>query len=122
VYSRNPENMPEFDLNFRWPLALGSQHVKSLGRAVCQVEESRNPLFRRQHLTSQADRGEYKMSLPQKKSPDKALPVESAKIDRNAPAGSPNSLGAKSIRDGRPATDDSVVEAMDEKSPDITVP
>jgi hypothetical protein len=44
------------------------------------------------------------------------------KIDRNAPAGSPNSLGAESVRDGRPATDDSVVEAMDEESPDITVP
>jgi hypothetical protein len=40
----------------------------------------------------------------------------------NAPAGSANSLGAESVRDGRPATDDSVVEAMDEESPDITVP
>jgi hypothetical protein len=39
----------------------------------------------------------------------------SPKIDRNAPAGSPNSLGAESVRDGRPATDDSVVEAMDEE-------
>ena len=36
------------------------------------------------------------------------------KIDRKAPAGSENSLGAQSVRDGRPATDDSVVEAMDE--------
>jgi hypothetical protein len=63
------------------------------------------------------------MTLPQEKSPDKAVPMESeTKIDRNAPAGSPNSLGAKGVRDGRPATDDSVVEAMDEKSPDITVP
>jgi hypothetical protein len=42
------------------------------------------------------------------------------KIDPNAPAGSENSLGAKSVRDGRPATDDSTVEAMDEESPDIT--
>ena len=40
-------------------------------------------------------------------------------IDRNAPAGSKNSLGAQSVRDGRPATDDSVVEAMDEAGPDI---
>jgi hypothetical protein len=41
------------------------------------------------------------------------------KIDPKAPAGSPNSLGAQSIRDGRPSTDDSVVEAIDEVSPDI---
>jgi hypothetical protein len=37
-------------------------------------------------------------------------------IDRTAPAGSKNSLGAQSVRDGRPATDDSVVEAMDEEA------
>jgi hypothetical protein len=43
----------------------------------------------------------------------------SNKIDRNAPAGSENSLGAQSVRDGRPATDDSVVEAMDEQDPAI---
>jgi hypothetical protein len=40
-------------------------------------------------------------------------------IDRNAPAGSEHSLGAQSILDGRPATDDSVVEAMDEEGPGI---
>lgn len=39
------------------------------------------------------------------------------KIDRNAPAGSPNSLGAKSDCNGRPTTDDSVVEAKDEMGP-----
>jgi hypothetical protein len=39
------------------------------------------------------------------------------KIDPNAPAGSKNSLGAQSVRDGRPNTDDSVVEAMDEMGP-----
>lgn len=39
------------------------------------------------------------------------------KIDRTAPAGSENSLGAESIRDGRPSTDDEVVEAKDEASP-----
>ena len=43
-------------------------------------------------------------------------------IDRNAPAGSENSLGAQSVRDGRPAADDSVVEAMDEEGPGITGP
>jgi hypothetical protein len=43
----------------------------------------------------------------------------SRKIDRNAPAGSENSLGAQSVRDGRPVTDDSVVEAMDEQDPAI---
>jgi hypothetical protein len=42
------------------------------------------------------------------------------KIDRTAPAGSENSLGAQSVRDGRPATDDSVVEAMDEEGPGIS--
>jgi hypothetical protein len=41
------------------------------------------------------------------------------KIDRNAPAGSPNSLGAESIRDGRPSTGDSVEEAIDEEGPGI---
>lgn len=39
------------------------------------------------------------------------------KIDRSAPAGSENSLGAQSIRDGRPSTDDTVVEAIDELGP-----
>ena len=43
-------------------------------------------------------------------------------IDRTAPAGSKNSLGAQSVRDGRPATDDSTVEAIDEEGPDITAP
>ena len=50
-------------------------------------------------------------------------PAESkppSKIDPTAPAGSENSLGAESVRDGRPATDDRTVEAMDEESPDIT--
>jgi hypothetical protein len=42
------------------------------------------------------------------------------KIDRTAPAGSENSLGAQSVRDGRPVTDDSVVEAMDEEGPGIS--
>jgi hypothetical protein len=41
----------------------------------------------------------------------------SNQIDPNAPAGSKNSLGAESIRDGRPATDDDVVEAIDEEGP-----
>jgi hypothetical protein len=46
----------------------------------------------------------------------------SVKIDPMAPAGSENSLGAESVRDGRPDTDDSTVEAMDEEGPDITAP
>jgi hypothetical protein len=41
------------------------------------------------------------------------------KIDRTAPAGSEHSLGAQSVRDGRPATDDSVVEAIDEEGPGV---
>jgi hypothetical protein len=44
------------------------------------------------------------------------------KIDRNAPAGSKNSLGAESVRDGRPNTSDDVVEAIDEEGPGITPP
>ena len=46
----------------------------------------------------------------------------SEKIDVNAPAGSKNSLGAESVRDSRPSTDDSVVEAIDEAGPDVTAP
>jgi hypothetical protein len=42
------------------------------------------------------------------------------KIDRTAPAGSKNSLGAQSLRDGRPATDDSVIEAIDEEGPGVS--
>jgi hypothetical protein len=38
-------------------------------------------------------------------------------IDRTAPAGSKDSLGAQSVRDGRPASDDGVVEAIDEEGP-----
>ena len=50
---------------------------------------------------------------------DNAIGTRESKIDRNAPAGSENSLGAESVRDGRPSTDDSVVEAMDEEGPGI---
>jgi hypothetical protein len=44
------------------------------------------------------------------------------KIDRNAPAGSENSFGAESVRDGRPNTGDDVVEAIDEEGPGVTPP
>ncbi|WP_158787437.1 hypothetical protein [Granulicella sp. L46] len=44
------------------------------------------------------------------------------KIDLTAPAGSESSLGAESDRDGRPTTDDSVVEAIDEVGPGIPNP
>ena len=40
-------------------------------------------------------------------------------IDPTAPAGSENSLGAEGIRDGRPATGDDVVEAIDEEGPGV---
>lgn len=43
-----------------------------------------------------------------------------SKVDPTSPAGSENSLGAESVRDGRPTTDDRTGEAMDEESPDIT--
>ena len=44
---------------------------------------------------------------------------DSRKIDPSALAGSRNSLGAESVRDGRPATDDEVVEAIDEMGPGV---
>jgi hypothetical protein len=59
---------------------------------------------------------------PSEDSPSKTDPNTDSKIDPTAPAGSENSLGAESVRDGRPATDDSTVEAMDEETPDITAP
>jgi hypothetical protein len=46
----------------------------------------------------------------------------STPIDREAPAGSPGSLGSKSDCNGRPATDDSVVEAKDEVGPGVRPP
>jgi hypothetical protein len=42
--------------------------------------------------------------------------------DPNALAGTPNSLGEESRRDGRPTTDDSVTEAIDEEGPEIPRP
>ena len=65
------------------------------------------------------------MSLTQEKIPSsdaKTTTKSEPRIDPTAPAGTKNSLGAESIRDGRPATDDSVVEAIDEEGPEITVP
>jgi len=61
------------------------------------------------------------MTAIQETTPKKNTPPESdpTKIDRNAPAGSESSLGAESVRDGRPSTDDSVVEAMDEEAPPL---
>ena len=47
--------------------------------------------------------------------PNRSIP----KIDPNAPAGSKTSLGAESVRDGRPSTGSEVVEAMDEEGPGI---
>jgi hypothetical protein len=38
---------------------------------------------------------------------------------RNAPTGSESCLSARSVRGGRPSTDDSVVEAIDEETPDL---
>jgi hypothetical protein len=49
-------------------------------------------------------------------------PQADPKIDRTAPAGSENSLGAQSVRDGRPSTCDDVVEAMDEATPGVNGP
>jgi hypothetical protein len=60
------------------------------------------------------------MAAPQETTPQPN--PHSNQIDRTAPAGSKNSLGAKSVRDGRPSTDDSVVEAMDEVGPGPSAP
>jgi hypothetical protein len=57
-----------------------------------------------------------KETTPKKEAPPESDPT---KTDRNDPAGSPNSLGAESVRDGRPSTDDSVTEAMDEETPGL---
>jgi hypothetical protein len=49
----------------------------------------------------------------------KLRPETPDKIDPTAPAGSKNSLGAEGVRDGRPSTNDSIVEAIDEEGPGI---
>lgn len=51
--------------------------------------------------------------------PHSAPDTCSTNTDPSAPAGAKNSLGAKSDCNGRPATDDSVVEAMDEQGPTL---
>ena len=59
---------------------------------------------------------EKESTVVSNKTPPESNP---SKIDRNAPAGTPTSLGAESVRNGRPSTDDSVVEAMDEEFPPL---
>ena len=49
--------------------------------------------------------------------PNTPAAPDSTKPDPKAPAGAPNSVGAESIRDGRPSTCDDVVEAIDEQGP-----
>jgi hypothetical protein len=58
------------------------------------------------------------------KSVGKETPPESdpTKMDRAAPAGGENYLGAESVRGDRPATDDRTVMAIDEEYPRITAP
>jgi hypothetical protein len=74
--------------------------------------------------TSEARQGERNMAAARDKTTTNigsgATTTSDHVIDRTAPAGSKNSLGAQSVRDGRPATDDSTVEAIDEEGPDIT--
>jgi hypothetical protein len=77
-----------------------------LGILICE-KKGLNTMAPNQETTSKVPAGDV---------PDAPRDV---KIDRNAPAGSKNSLGAQSVRDGRPATDDSVVEAMDEVDPGV---
>jgi len=61
-------------------------------------------------------------SQPDNHVPDKDGDPCAATPDRTAPAGSRTSLGAKSDCNGRPDTDDSVVEAKDELGPPATPP
>jgi hypothetical protein len=64
--------------------------------------------------------GEFAMGTNQEKTTGKIDDqARSMKIDRTAPAGSENSLGAESVRDGRPSTDDSTIEAIDEEGPGV---
>jgi len=53
------------------------------------------------------------MPAPQTQTPSPNAP------DPNALAGTTNSLGEESRRNGRPTTDDTVVEAIDEQGPEI---
>jgi hypothetical protein len=79
------------------------------------------------HPTCQVERGECIMAATQKRTTtvDNVTAEShprSTEIDPTAPAGSKDALGAESIRDGRPATDDSTVEAIDEEGPGISAP
>jgi hypothetical protein len=51
----------------------------------------------------------------------KKMPHESdlAKIDRHAPARGESSSDAESVRDGGSATDDSIMEILDEETPPL---
>jgi hypothetical protein len=59
------------------------------------------------------------MDATQEQTPKTPPESDPTKIDRAAPAGSECFLGAESVRDGRPSTDDSVVEAIDEETPGL---
>jgi hypothetical protein len=59
------------------------------------------------------------MDVTQERTPKKPPESDPTKIDRASPAGCEDSLGAESVRDGRPSTDDSVVEAIDEVTPGL---
>ena len=65
-------------------------------------------------MTSIPEKSSKTVSIDSKRTPP---PASHPAIDRNAPAGSKNSLGEESIRDGRPSTKDDVVEAKDEMPP-----
>lgn len=51
------------------------------------------------------------------KTQTRATDAPSSSPDPKAPAGTANSVGAESVRDGRPSTCDDVVEAIDEAGP-----
>jgi hypothetical protein len=65
-------------------------------------------------MTTDPTKSNKTVSIDSKRTP---TPESRPAIDRNAPAGTPNSLGEESVRDGRPSTKDEVVEAKDEMPP-----
>jgi hypothetical protein len=69
------------------------------------------------YLTCISKEGFSVSTTPEKTTTNNGDQARFTRIDRTAPAGSENSLGAQSVRDGRPATDDGVVEAIDEEGP-----
>jgi hypothetical protein len=114
------DEIVQWETRTKLPTAFPAMVMPTIRRNRETGERTSNFL----HPTSQQEPGEYTMAATQEKitgNIGKDMPPESdpTKIDRNAPASSDNSLGAESVRDRRPSTDDSVVDATDEESPPL---